>query len=141
VKIEDFGLILLLFAIGGQVISSFLVIRIPFQGSNKTLSNQIYSAIAGSGVTLNASTTQNTSGKTWHTVEIWGFSVVTEVTVSSSNYLIFLKAEDRSDFDTDIIKEEVVERLNTKLGKLRNKIRRVLSRIEVSFVRVLSSHF
>lgn len=126
-KIEDYGLILLLFVIGGQIINSFLVVRIPIQLSGSALPNQIYRVIADSALTLNASSIQNASVKTWHMVETWIVSLLPIATVGSFNYLIFLKAEDRS--DVDIIKEKDVERLNAKLRKWGHKMRRILSQI------------
>jgi hypothetical protein len=130
VKIEDHGLILLLFVIIGQITASFLVVRIPIQRSAETLPSGTYGTMAGSDAAFTPPIGQNASGKTWHTIAIWTISLMAVTTFCSSNYLVFLKEEDRSDLD--MIREKDAGRLEVKLRKWHHNTRRALLRIKAS---------
>jgi hypothetical protein len=143
-KIGDCGIILLLLVIAGQIIATFLVVRISITNRISTVLNLTLIATAGSGAvnvdgktwhdaeswTINLQTT-GVDGKSWHDVESWTTNVTTtEVTSGSSNYLIALKEEDKSDLDDEDIKRKDVERLNAKLRKMRRKIKRIFQELE-----------
>jgi hypothetical protein len=57
-------------------------------------------------------------------------------TFCSSNYLVLLKEEDRSDLD--MIREKDVERLRVRFRKWHHETRRALLRIKASFWHALS---
>jgi hypothetical protein len=129
-SVTDAGLVLLLFVIFGQIAASFLVIRITVHISPNSLKieGNAMNMVSYIAITENP-IEQNPSGKTWHNVESWVILLIAVIILSSFNYLVFLREEDRNNLDE--IKKEDIGRFMAKLEKWRRKIGRMFLQIKV----------
>lgn len=129
-RIQDLGIILLLFVIVGQIVAEFLVIRISTQQNVTTFIIKTYLTTAASNEIANV-TNDGTNGKEWHDVETLTFTIETVRTASSPpDYLICMNR----DPEDGKINHKDAKRLSTILRRWRCRMKKILNRIEALFL-------